>query len=408
MRRLAERLAQAADACRERDTAELWRRLNDLDPVRPMVWINEVPWNEFSDMDDMKLVCRDPALRDIEFVMRKTLFQWDHFRVDMIVENWLASPKIWHTTGFGFTTREDTLAQHAKGGVVSHRYHPQITGPEDLEKFTTPSVTYDREATESIRTTLEDMVGDILPVRLAGVRHIWFTSWDVLYTLIDPAEFMYDMIDRPAFIEEMVRRYVAAQLAQLDQMEALGLLSPGNANVRVGSGGYGYTRELPPGLSPTPCAPREMWGCSNAQIFAEISPEMHWELALKHEIPWLDRWGMNYYGCCEQLHEKIDLLKRIPRLRKVSLSPRCDIEKARGRGADAYVLSVKPNPAIMVSNPWSPELARRQIRGLLEHLHGASAELILKDLSTLRGDLTRLEDWARIAMEEVCDFPSTA
>lgn len=165
----------------------------------------------------------------------------------------------------------------------------------------------------------------------------------------------HDMLDRPEFIQDMVKRYVETQMAQLDQLEELDLLSPGNSNVRVGSGGYGYTRELPESTPTGTCTPSEMWGCSNAQIFAEISPEMHWELALQHEIPWLERWGMNDYGCCEQLHSKIELLHKIPRLRKVSLSPRCDISQARENGADNYVLSIKPNPAIMVPDRWDPD-----------------------------------------------------
>jgi hypothetical protein len=30
-----------------------------------------------------------------------------------------------------------------------------------------------------------------------------------------------------------------------------------------------------------------MWGCSNAQIFSEVSPQMHWEFALEHDLRWL-------------------------------------------------------------------------------------------------------------------------
>ena len=70
-----------------------------------------------------------------------------------------------------------------------------------------------------------------------------------------------------------------------------------------------------------------MWGCSNAQIFSEVSPEMHWEFALEHDLRWLERWGLTYYGCCEPLDRKIDLLRRIPNLRKISVSPWCNTER---------------------------------------------------------------------------------
>jgi len=40
---------------------------------------------------------------------------------------------------------------------------------------------------------------------------------------------------------------------------------------------------------------------------------MHNEFALKYEIPILSRFGLNSYGCCEPLHDKIKYLKQIPR-----------------------------------------------------------------------------------------------
>jgi len=335
IRSLGERLADAAEESSRSGTAESWRRLNDREPDRPMVWITEIPWHEINEDGVLDLHCKDPFLRDLEQGMRRTLFQWDHFRVDSVIQNWLACPKVWHSTGFGFDVQEDVLPQHQDGGISSHHYHPQLTEPEHLEQFRNPVVTYDRETSEARHAFLSDLLRDVLPVRLTGIRHIWFTPWDNLYHFIDPSEFMYDMIDRPEFIHEMVRRYVDTQLAELDQFQALGLLSPGASNVRVGSGGYGYTSDLPGDEKVEDAVnTSDLWGCGNAQIFAEISPDMHWDFSLQYEMRWLERWGANYYGCCEQLHEKIDILRRIPHLRKISASPRCDLRAAREAGND--------------------------------------------------------------------------
>ncbi len=38
----------------------------------------------------------------------------------------------------------------------------------------------------------------------------------------------------------------------------------------------------------TTCTPHNMWGCSNAQIFSEVSPQMRWEFAVEHDLRWLD------------------------------------------------------------------------------------------------------------------------
>jgi hypothetical protein len=98
-----------------------------------------------------------------------------------------------------------------------------------------------------------------------------------------------------------------------------------------------------------------MWGCSNAQIFSEISPEMHWEFALHHDLRLLAQWGMTYYGCCEPLDRKVSLLKQIPNLRKVSVSPWNDMARMANELVSTYVFSFKPNPAVFVDERWNPK-----------------------------------------------------
>ena len=151
-------------------------------------------------------------------------------------------------------------------------------------------------------------------------------------------------------VNAAVERMVDAWMVELDQFVEQNLLSLDCNNTRIGSGGYGYTWDLP-GRSlrpvPGPC-PQNMWGCSNAQIFAEVSPEMHWEFALRHDLRWLERWGLVYYGCCEPLDRKIHLLRKIPNLRKISMSPWNNFERVIDEVRGDYVLSFKPSPAIFV------------------------------------------------------------
>jgi hypothetical protein len=298
--------------------------------------------------------------------------------------------------------KEETLQQHDAGGIRSHRYLPQITEPEDIEKIRMPEVRRLDEVTAQRRSLLEEVFEGIIPVRKRGIRHIWFTPWDLLFTLVDMTEMMYAMVERPEFVHALVSRYVDARLHELDQVEALGLLHCDPTNIRVGSGGYAFSSDLPVDAAAARQARcSDIWGCGNAQIFAEVSPEMHWAFSLQHEMRWLRRWGLTYYGCCEQLHEKVSVLRRIPNLRKVSCSPRCDIPKAREHGMDDYVLSVKPNPAVLATDGWTPEIARRQIRQLQRETEGCAAEFILKDISTVRDEPQRLSDWNRVVMEEV-------
>jgi len=150
----------------------------------------------------------------------------------------------------------------------------------------------------------------------------------------------------------------------------------------------------------------DLWGCATAQIFSGVSPQMHEEFALKYERRWLERFGLTYYGCCEPLHHKVGILKNIPNLRKISMSPWADLEVAVEEIGDRYVISYKPNPAVLAVDEWNPEYARKELRRALERTVGCAVEVIMKDISTVRYEPQRLWEWARIAAEETERFIS--
>ena len=116
--------------------------------------------------------------------------------------------------------------------------------------------------------------------------------------------------------------------------------------------------------------PHNMWGCSNAQIFTQVSPEMHWEFALRHELRWLDKWGATYYGCCEPLDNKISILKKIPNLRKISVSPWANLDTIIREAGDKYVLSIKPSPAIFAEDNLDTENARSTLENIIKKTRG--------------------------------------
>ena len=128
---------------------------------------------------------------------------------------------------------------------------------------------------------------------------------------------------------------------------------------------------------------------------------MHWEFALQHEMRWLERWGLTYYGCCEPLDRKIDILRRIPNLRKISVSAWVDVERAVAEIGTDYVMSRKPNPAVPAEDRWRPEQARQDLESFLQHARGCHIEIILKDISTVRYQPQRLWQWAEMAMQLV-------
>jgi len=127
---------------------------------------------------------------------------------------------------------------------------------------------------------------------------------------------------------------------------------------------------------------------------------------LQYELRWMERFGLNYYGCCEPLHRKIDLLKKIPRLRKISISPWANTDEAVEKIGNQYVYSFKPNPAIFAVDPWDKETAKSDLLNTLEKAksNNCIVEVIMKDISTVHYEPQRLWEWNRIAEEETERF----
>ena len=403
LRSLAEEWAEIASLPVHQEKAQLWQKLNDLDSERPMVWINEIPWHEMNHKEELCLRCENEWARSQEELMRRTLYQWRHMPGDMIMNPWLDCPLAIHSTDFGIIEDVDLAITDTKSDIVSRHYNIQIRNMGDLEKIQFPQVSHMQKATEIRFSLMQDLFGDILPVKKQGQTHIWFTPWDYLIRWWGIQEAMMDLILRPDMVHAFYEKMVQAWMVELDQFEKQNLLSLDCNNTRIGSGGYGHTEALPgKPFEPDWVKPYNMWGCSNAQIFSEVSPEMHWEFAIEHDLKWLERWNLNYYGCCEPIAGKGHLLKKIPNLRKVSFSPWNNTRLGIEELGDDYVISRKPSQAIFATRTFDPDLARREIREFLDQTDGfCHIELIMKDISTVMYEPQRLWEWEKICMKEV-------
>jgi hypothetical protein len=341
LRKLAEEVAEIASLPVHEEKRKMWQSLNRLEKVKPMIWINEICWNEMDVNGELALKTTDEFCRGIETQLRQTIYQWEHMQGDMIVDPCIACPLVIYDTGFGIAIDADMVKTDDTNSVVSKHFHPQIQNEDDVEKIKMPEVTFDREATEENYRRMTNIFDGILKVVKKGTPGFIFQPWDELIQWYGVQEALTDLAVNPELVHIAIGRLVQGHLQRLDQYEALGLLEFNNGNHRIGSGGLGYTDELPqPDYNKAHARTIDLWGSATAQIFGEVSPQMHEEFALQYEIKWMERFGLNYYGCCEPLHRKIDMLKKIPRLRKISMSAWVKADEAAERIGNRYIPAI--------------------------------------------------------------------
>ena len=67
VRALAGELAELAQQPEQQERIEGWKRVNSLQPHRPMLWITEIPWGEIEqDVEELTPVCEDDQVRGVE------------------------------------------------------------------------------------------------------------------------------------------------------------------------------------------------------------------------------------------------------------------------------------------------------------------------------------------------------
>lgn len=400
LRELGKRVAEIASLPVNKDRKELWKSLNSLRPVRPMVAIDQIPWHEMNVNDELTVVCTDPFLRHLELDLRTTLYRWAHMRADMVVEPVIRVPKLMTDTGFGLGVSETVAITDSENLIQGHSYHDQLQTDDDLNKIRTPEVHFDEQGTARREEIAREIFDGVLEVRLNGTTPC-FNLWDLIVQLHGVENTLIDLVCRPEFMHEMTRRFTDAYLGMLDQMEDQGLLASEQDTVHCSGA---YTDELPAsGYDPAKPRCRDIWAFGMSQIFATVSPQTHKEYDIDYSTEWYGRFGLVYYGCCEPLHDKIGIIREIPNVRKISISPWADVEKsAREIGTD-YVVSIKPSPAFVATDAWDPGAVRRDLESILVTCkrHGCPFEFILKDISTVRYQPQRLWEWEKIAMEVV-------
>ena len=398
IRGLAGELAEIAQGAEQAEKIAGWKKINSLQSHRPMLWITEIPWGEFeNEVTELKPVCRDEHLRWIEQGLRRRRFTARRLPCDQVEDGICWITKIIHGGGHGLQTREAQIAQ-GDSYVQSHHYEPVIKDMADIAKIRMPDLSYDAEATEQQQAFFEDLLGGTMAVKVCGERQHFFPAWDQLVRWTGVTEALLDLVLRPEYIHAIMRRMTDAMLARMDQLEALNLLDYPHPLSRVGSGGASYTDELPqPDYDPAHIRPIDQWGGATPQIFSDVSPEMHDEFALKYEIEVMERCGLNYYGCCEPVHNKMHILAKVPRLRKISISPWCNVGKAAANARQKYVFSHKPSPAMLAADGFNETQAEQDIRDRIAQSGDMPCEFIMKDISTVRADVNRLIRWCEIA-----------
>jgi hypothetical protein len=223
--------------------------------------------------------------------------------------------------------------------------------------------------------------------------------------LIGLENLMVYMYTKPDEMRRLMSWFREEHLHFIRWFEKEGLLTANNETDYVGSGGFGHTNILPNnnagGNGTIKLA--DLWGFAESQETVGISPDMFAEFILPFQMPLLELFGLTCYGCCEPMHDRIDYMKSLVSLRRVSVAPSANQAKLADKLRKRAIFSRKPNPS-QVCVMFDEGAIRADIRETLSTAKGNTVEIIMKDTHTVENHPERLSRWVALAKEEVENF----
>ncbi len=402
LRSLASKVAEIAALPEQEEKKKLWKKHNSLEDTRPLIFCDpENGWNEIITEDQIQ--CKNDIARHWEVTLRKELFWGELMGDDKVIEPYFNIPHVYDESGWGLKEKRlggEINVYRLDGG--SYTWDPPLKDYKDIEKLHFPEIAINYETTAKVLNLAEEVFGDILKVRL---KTIWWWSLgltDDLVYLRGMDKILYDVYDHPEELHKLMSFLRDGTINKVNYLEENGLLSLNNDGTFVGSGGYGWTDELPQKDFSGKVRTTDMWGMSESQVTVGFSPQMFEEFVFQYQLPLIQRFGLNCYGCCEPLDSRWDIIKKIPNLRRVSVSPWANVEKMAENLQNKYIFSWKPSPSDLAKPKIDKDSIRKKIRDTLEitKKFNCKVEIVMKDNHTLGKNPQNVIDWCKIAKEE--------
>lgn len=395
VRDLARQILELAQSDEFETRRARWRAVNGLrKPDRAPVWCKPVGcWPEL--LPDSALQCQEHPYRNLERLFCQHLVKEEIgddsvfdpcFDVGAVFQP--ARENIW-----GVEVRRIPPTQ--PGGAW--KYDPPLKTEEDFDRLVMPEYTYDENRTQENLAGMQDLLGDILPVRLTCGPGLHTILCNMAADLRGLQPLMMDMAVRPDLVHRLMTHLRDGVTAVMKAREATGLLTLNNTDPMVCSD------PIHPDAADRTVRLSDLWGSSNSQEFDQVSPAMWEEFLLDYQKPLLVRFGLTAYGCCENLTRKIAGVLSIPNLRVFVCSAWTDLAKVVEAVGTNYAVMWRQKASDVVFAPDTTPI-RKHLEEGMRKARGCCVQIVLRELQTLNGRPDRLKQWATIAKDVAAQF----
>ncbi|HHW47750.1 MAG TPA: hypothetical protein GXX14_03920 [Clostridiaceae bacterium] len=406
LRELAKQWMEIAALPQMEERRNVWRGMNGGKYIRPAVFVETVSLVDF--VEKKELLCSDKYLRGIERMMLETIKHYYEIPDDLMVEPEFYIP--WEIERSNFGVDIELYRPSGEGDHVAFGYHHPVHNPEDAYKVKNRTFSVNREISNKRLEMLNDLFGDILPVKIGGFDPAYppsegYTPFNGqyvtevtlnLYRLIGMDNIYFWLYDHPEIIERLMKILTADFVDFYKWMEKERLLLDNRKNFLTG-GHYGYMEDSSEPSGEVSLNSQWIW--CNAEEMTSVSPDMLEQFVLPFLKNTAEVFGYTYFGCCERIDDRWDMVKKvIPNLKAVSVSAFSDIWKMGEKLSNSdIVFSRKPIPQYLSIKEPEWELLKKDLEDTAKAARNCKYEFILRDVYQIFGDRERLKRWTLMA-----------
>ncbi len=394
LRELAKKQLALANSQGNQQRLALWKRHNKFQGERPTIHI-EI--NTFqNEIIEPLLQCESAQARGMERHMLHQFTNQELFGDDKVVPDYYPVFQQCHFQLFGHTIAR-TVAKDSIGHQFQHIIHDL---KEDFAKLTQESnMLVIPGLDESYQAELEEILGDILPVKLV-MNCLGASPTQNVVHMMGMERMFFAMYDYPDLFKDMMQRIASDVTAYFRLLEEQQAILPMYGCEVLAQGSFCFWDAPPDGR---PLKTSDVWGYLDSQETVGLSPEMFHEFIFPCYQQIASAFGRLSYGCCEPVHSFWEDIKTLPNLKKVSISPWCDEEYMAQelRGKDIIYLR-KPSPNYLGVGAQMDESAFKQhIAHTLKTARGCHLEIAQRDVYTVNKDPNKVHRYVQLIREAI-------
>jgi len=403
LRGLAQRQLELAKLPVMREREALWYAHNEAQGPRPMISVEEGHyWKEIA--PEMK--CTDPLHREMEYQLLNQIHRVEMIGDDRVTPDFYEIRYDMYDRICGLGQNSVNGGTRASDGTAGYHIEPQIEIIEDdFWKLKPTEFRYRKDEVDGKKARVEELIGDILPVRLVNATNNWGPSpLRSIIGFMGMENAYIAMAAEPEWFHKLMDFVTEDAIRLYRYEEENGHMFLNNGNTLIGSGNWCFTRELPRPDFSGKVRSVDTWVHMNAEEACDISPAMFREFILPYQKRIAKEFGLIYYGCCEATSKFWDHgINEIANVRKVSISPWCD-ERFMGErlAGQKIIYSRKPKDYLFIGSQVNldEEAFRQNIRETIAASKGCKVEYIFRDVMTVHGNAEKVRRAVEIVREE--------